>query len=61
MKFKKFHEKYIVFTFGEYSLIWGKSEKNENFSFVLKVNRKKLDMLILGHKKFFSRIKPQSQ
>jgi len=30
------------FTFGEYSLIWGNIEKYEYFSFVLKVNKKKV-------------------
>ena len=53
MKFKKFHEKYIFFTFGEYSLIWGKIEKNENFSFVLKVNRKKVGYAHIRAQKVF--------
>ena len=53
MKFKKFHEKLHFFTFGEYSLIWGKIEKNEYFSFVLKVNRKKVGYAHIRAQKVF--------
>ena len=61
MELFKFHEKLHFFTFGEYSLIWEKIEKNENFSFVLKVNRKKVEYAHIRAQKVFSRIKPQSQ
>ena len=37
-----FHENNHFFTFGGYLLIWGKNFKKWMFSFVLKVNRKKV-------------------
>ena len=53
MEYFKFHEKLHFFTFGEYSLIWGKIEKNEYFSFVLKVNRKKVGYAHITAQKVF--------
>ena len=42
INFFNFMEKVHFFTFSRYELIWGKIKKNEYFSFVLKVNRKKV-------------------
>ena len=42
INFFNFMEKVHFFTFSRYKLIWGKIKKNEYFSFLLKVNRKKV-------------------